>query len=414
MMIRLSEEELREKQSHFEIIRQRNYKHYKDLEFLRRRFVRKFTIDYIRRMRKEDYVEGKIINNKTDKNTFCYWVEWELRDLGHMQGARADKFGLYVKRQVQEYRFIKRFRDANNAIEFLRNEIIKLIVLGADKNLTEIDNIQLSPMFKGKILFLYHPNYFANIFSGSHIDYFLKQLGIYYATQRLNLIQKRNELLTWKNNDSVMKRWGMFEFSDFLYNEFGRPDKQVPNELKENFPSDDYPDPKKVQAEFIRLEINPYMENKATTSRKKVTKPIDFERENKKNKILGNHGEMIVFLKEKESLEKDNRKDLADRVRLIAQENVSAGYDILSYELNGDPKYIEVKSTNMDYSNSIQFIISAYELKVAQNLDNYYLYIVFKTKSINPKIWKVKDLFRYRTKEISLTPINYRVQINIR
>ncbi|MBK7638619.1 MAG: DUF3883 domain-containing protein [Bacteroidetes bacterium] len=57
---------------------------------------------------------------------------------------------------------------------------------------------------------------------------------------------------------------------------------------------------------------------------------------------------------------KDNNKiDLAEKVRHISIEiGDGAGYDILSYEFNGDAKFIEVKTTQ---SNTKQFIITLNE-----------------------------------------------------
>jgi hypothetical protein len=78
--------------------------------------------------------------------------------------------------------------------------------------------------------------------------------------------------------------------------------------------------------------------------RRKVT-PEEFERILKQAAENGSLGEAYVFAEEKKRLLAGGRGDLAERVRWVSLESVSEGYDILSYELNGTDRYIEVKAT---------------------------------------------------------------------
>ena len=287
--------------------------------------------------------------------------------------------------------------------------------MGESKNLEEIKKIELSPMFKGKILFFYYPNKFIKIFSENHVDYFLKKLGVYHENKNLDLIDKREILLRWKNKDSVMKKWDMFEFSDFLYIELGRPSRkgQTPDELKDYIDfEEEYPNIEKVTPEFITLEINTEKIRPSSKKGKGKSGMVDFEKENKRHKRLGEQGELVVFRKEKEFLTKNKRTDLAKRVKLISKEDVSAGYDVLSYELDGNEKYIEVKSTSMSPSSIANFLITINEYEKAKKIRNYYLYIVYNAKSENPKIWKIKNPFKYEGKGLYLTPITFRVTVN--
>ena len=322
-----------------------------------------------------------------------------------------------MDKETQQYRFIKKFSNENEAFDFLKKEVVKLIELGKSKNLEEIKKIQLSPMFKGKILFLYYPKKFINIFAENHVDYFLKKLGMYHENKNLDLIDKREILLSWKNKDSVMRKWYMFEFSDFLYREFRRPPKkeQTPDELKDYIDfEEEYPKPEEVKPEFITLKISP---EKIRPSSKKVeskSRMVDFEKENKRHKKLGEQGEWIVFQKEKKFLTENNRMDLAEKVKLISKEDISAGYDILSYELKGTKKYIEVKSTSSSPSNIANFLITINEYNKAKEIENYNLYIVFEAKSKNPKIWRIKKPLHHEGKGLYLTPISFRVMVNIK
>ena len=66
-----------------------------------------------------------------------------------------------------------------------------------------------------------------------------------------------------------------------------------------------------------------------------------------RNRRLGKAGEELVFTFERKNLEIQGRGDLARKVKWISQElGDGAGYDILSYDLRGRERLIEVKTTN--------------------------------------------------------------------
>ena len=215
-----------------------------------------------------------------------------------------------------------------------------------------------------------------------------------------------------------MKEWKMWEFSDFLYTQFGRPPKKesTPTELRDYMDfKDDYPDLRDIRPEFIDLEIDS-TQGLSKTDRKRVlskTKLIDFEKENKKHRRLGERGEEIVLNAERDFL-KENDKALAKRIRQISKENTSAGYDILSFEEDGQNKYIEVKSTINSPSSKANFLITINEYEKSKELKNYYIYIVFNVKSEKPKIGILRDPFSLQGKGLTLTPISFRVEISIK
>ena len=101
-------DDLRNKQAIFEGRRQDKQSHYRKLERLRNDFVKLFPLSRIATLTLEEYVVGKKINGKLNTNSFCYWLEWKTEELGKMQGARADKFGLYCDKETQKYKFLKK------------------------------------------------------------------------------------------------------------------------------------------------------------------------------------------------------------------------------------------------------------------------------------------------------------------
>lgn len=411
-------DDLRNKQAVFEVRHQARQSEYRELEKLRNKFVKLFPLSRIATLTLEEYVVGKKINGKVNTNSFCYWLEWKTEKLGKMQGTRADKFGLYCDKETQEYKFLKEFANENRALSSLKTEISNLIQFASSASLKDIKNVKLSPMFKGKILFLYYPNRFINIFSEEHVDYFLGNIGLPSDDSNIDLIDKRELVFTFKMEDSIMKEWKMWEFSDFLYTQFGKPlkKKSTPTELRNYMDfKDDYPNLRDIRPEFIDLEIDS-AQGLSKTERKRAlskTKIIDFEKENKKHRRLGERGEVIVLNAERDSLKEKDKAVLVNGIRQISKENTSAGYDILSFEEDGRNKYIEVKSTNNSPSSKANFLITINEYEKAKDLKNFYIYIVFNVKSKNPKIWRLRDPFSFQDKGLALTPISFRVEISI-
>lgn len=410
-------EDLRVKQTLFESYRQSNSKKYQKLTNICEQFQKRFPKSSLSELTKESYVEGKVLNGQSDKTTFCYWVEWGTTALGRMQGARSNKFGLYIEKATQEYKYIRKYINENIAFEAIKENIINLVELGSKKDLKLIDQIDLSPMFKGKILFLYYPDKYLNIFSETYIDYFLKQLFLYNENCKKTLVQKREVLLDIKEHDSVMLKWNMYEFSDFLYMSYGNPlkDKNIPKELVDYYDDGEYPDPKTVNIEILSTRFD--YENNIDTlsySGKYNSNSIDFELENKRKRKIGLQGELVVLNYEKKQLIQQGLNKLADQVTQISSESQSAGYDILSFDKSGKEKRIEVKSTNKIFTETTTFYISNNEVDKSKILSDYYLYLVFEVKSKKPKVIILDNPCKHYGKTIQLVPYNYRVIIKLK
>jgi hypothetical protein len=88
------------------------------------------------------------------------------------------------------------------------------------------------------------------------------------------------------------------------------------------------------------------------------------KREMEKQRI-GLLGEQFILNSEKQKLTIAGRADLAKEVRLVAIENDSCGYDVLSFSVNGDEIHIEVKTTTQGQRDSDCFWLSANEVQKA-------------------------------------------------
>lgn len=119
-------------------------------------------------------------------------------------------------------------------------------------------------------------------------------------------------------------------------------------------------------------------------------------------------GEEIVFNSEVKRL-----KDFNDlNVEWESKVDDSLGYDILSYELDGTPRYIEVKTTKGNRSNSFSFYISHNELEKSKVLKNYWIYQVFFSVGQQPVISLIEDPFN--AKDIKMTALNYLVNVQVK
>jgi predicted HNH restriction endonuclease len=191
-------------------------KTFKSIEKKRTEFIEKFPSDKINNMNLDDYVVGK------KKESFCYYLENILSDLGSIKGgpATADKkFGVYYNKDEEEYKTIQKW-DANidpkNAFKNIKAEISNLLIAGKDNDIVQITENKISPMFKHKILTTYFPNEYISVFSETHVNYFLKKLNISFKkTQKVE--EKRRLLFDYKNSIEEFKDIKCYYFTAFLY-----------------------------------------------------------------------------------------------------------------------------------------------------------------------------------------------------
>lgn len=104
------------------------------------------------------------------------------------------------------------------------------------------------------------------------------------------------------------------------------------------------------------------------------------------NAVLGAAGEEFCIRFEKARLTYEGAANLADRIEHIAETvGPSAGYDIRSYEKNGQDRFIEVKTTK--YGKRTPFFISPNEVRVSVEKENQYqLYRLYQFKK-NPRLF---------------------------
>ena len=413
--------DLRQSQMRFENRMEETIEARKELHQLRASFVKFFSRKRISTMGIDDYVAG--VDLPTTGYNFCYTLERKLDGLGRISGSPAPKFGVYYgkrgKKSEVDYQFVRKFGDTyQEAFEGVRQSLLELIDAGKSENIEAIIDNLISPMVKGKILSTYFPDRYLNIFSPDHLDYYLIQLDL--DTEKIiwaDPVVKREALIEYKNHDLVMKNWTVDLFAYFLYAEYpGRPPKEGQTTDTSTDPLADYRNPNfpaNPIAEFIELNILPPNPTNLTPQTRNVSGKgkLDYEQEARKLKKLGDRGEKVVMDLEIKTLQDAGRKDLAKKVERVSLKSDSFGYDILSFDIDGTEKYIEVKATRAKTGSAI-FFITANELREAKESKNYFIYMVYNIASDSPKVWVLKNALNPENTNTVMTPVNYRVSIN--
>lgn len=134
--------------------------------------------------------------------------------------------------------------------------------------------------------------------------------------------------------------------------------------------------------EYTFLEVEPprkkeTQKNIDRTNKEKKGRHRDYQKEAEQNIELGYAGEEAAIKLEKDYLNHGNRPDLAEKVRHVSKHDGDGlGYDILSFDIEGKEKYIEVKTTNTGVNT--KFFISENEIHESEIRGaSYYLYRFF-------------------------------------
>ncbi len=134
-----------------------------------------------------------------------------------------------------------------------------------------------------------------------------------------------------------------------------------------------------------------------------TARKFDIAGRDARNRKLGDAGEEIILKNETDTLRFAGRRDLADRVRWVSKlDGDGAGYDINSFEPDGKPRLIEVKTTNG--WERTPFHISRNEIETAdRNRDTWHLVRLWNFAR-EPKAFVIRPpLDAY----VSLTPTSF-------
>lgn len=134
---------------------------------------------------------------------------------------------------------------------------------------------------------------------------------------------------------------------------------------------------------------------------------INYLEREQNNRSLGLSGEELVIEYEKWNFIRLGKEKYADQIRWISkEEGDGAGFDILSKNLDGKDKYIEVKTTKLSKENP--FFFSRNELLFSQShADNYNLYRLYNFTD-DPKMFIRNGSL---DQICNLTPVNFKAVV---
>lgn len=131
-------------------------------------------------------------------------------------------------------------------------------------------------------------------------------------------------------------------------------------------------------------------------------------------RLRAREAEELVVVEERKRLARLGRSDLAELVVRISAEDVSAGYDIESFEQDGLPRLIEVKSS---VGRAIRFEWSIREREMAsENRGRYWIYFVPLANVLQKRslpIWMLRNpIALLRSGKLTEIPSSYVVLAN--
>lgn len=169
------------------------------------------------------------------------------------------------------------------------------------------------------------------------------------------------------------------------------------NQKKEEFPKEKpLPELKIYQPKKI-VDLDNFKESE---------NEVDYLEIHRKQMEVGDLAEKIVYESEINFLKQDF-PHLAKEVRIVSS-NPAIGCDIVSFEIDGTQKQIEVKAISLD-KNKKSFIITRNELLKSKTFKNYYVYCVSDLYSENPEIRRIKKPNFEDSETFLMEPINFKI-----
>jgi len=131
--------------------------------------------------------------------------------------------------------------------------------------------------------------------------------------------------------------------------------------------------------------------NRPKTRKQRIYgRKIDFITKSKRDAAVGLRGEELVVYYEQKTLNNLGLSELANKVKWVAKEADGYGYDVLSFDENGNEKYIEVKTTTIK-THKQPFDISQNEVKTSKDKrDQYWIYRIYNVENEQPKFYKTQ------------------------
>lgn len=151
--------------------------------------------------------------------------------------------------------------------------------------------------------------------------------------------------------------------------------------------------PSGVKQKLILMTPGKERSNKFNKLSMPIVKKTDWIEKAREDAITGALGELLILQHEQERLKAIGLEEYADKIKHVSIDSDSIGYDIKSYDTDGNgivkELYIEVKTTTLN--RDVNFYVSRNELDKSHKLKkNYAVYRVYGCNDINPKFYVAK------------------------
>ena len=174
-------------------------------------------------------------------------------------------------------------------------------------------------------------------------------------------------------------------------------------------------DPITESAEEIELNIadSPTITSKSKSNSNKIrTKEgINYSEQQAISQKIGDRGEELVLRNEIEKIKQWGLPDeILSKVRRVSLESDDYGFDILSFDKDGNERYLEVKTTKTNGKN-FSFILTKNEFEQAKKYGNKYSFVIVFDILNNPHIWYMGNPFVEEPYKVKIQPFQYRVDV---
>jgi len=167
---------------------------------------------------------------------------------------------------------------------------------------------------------------------------------------------------------------------------------------------------KKIDEKIFKTDLIEFLQSLRETASTTVSSMIqDFIRGATEGDLssheIGDYGENIIIVHEKNRLQNGGRADIMHKVRKIP-DNLGVGYDILSAELDEAQRFVEVKTTISKSRITIrQFHLTTNEWVSAEGLGEYYFVYRVMVNEEEIKLFIIQNPVRkYKIDQLKMVP----------
>lgn len=188
-------------------------------------FIEAWPVERICSMSLEEYT------NQDRSDAFIYWLEQRLENLGSIWGGSAFKFGIYCRDNLglredrrgriwgEKYAWLAKYgQTESEAFGNIRTRLLEAIEAVKGSNLVRIDDIDLSPVLKWKVAFLYQDRSNPILFP------IFKKESLFFHYQAIDPTARKNQTPFSVMYATLLERHkglgDVFELSTSLWSEY--------------------------------------------------------------------------------------------------------------------------------------------------------------------------------------------------